>query len=169
MPYKVQASRPNRTVLVSVRQGGQERPVNLRGKDVVYSDVLTEDLRTQAKLRYVTCKQVDQVPEDVTNPDHGQGALMAAVDQRNAEMTGEANKTPQDTPPQDPGGEDSSGDGDTRYFTESEMLDLKKAELQKLIELHPELKIDPNQNKDNLQAALLGYDVPWIDREKLSE
>lgn len=152
MPYKVQSTKPNRTVVVSISKGGEESTVKLRGAAAAYSDIITADMRTQVKLKYITCKMVKESSQDETVSDRGQSAVMAAVDQRNAEMTGEANDPPSKT---------------KKYFAEDDIMSLKKSQLQSLAEMYPEMEIDPKQTKDELRDALLAFDVPWVDPSEL--
>jgi len=76
---------------------------------------------------------------DVTRPDMGQGAVMAAVDQHEAEMTGEANE------PQD----------EEEVLTEA---DLKKMSRGDLDDLAKDQGLNPDEfsNKGALIDALLG-------------
>ncbi len=152
MPYIVKSARLNKTVIVQITVGGEERTVNLRGGKAAISSTLTADMRTQSKMRYITCKRVD-VGDDATLPDVGQGSVIAAIDQHEAEMRGEANPPPSET------------EG-TKYFTEEEIDHLKKSQLLKLIEAHPTFKIDPVQSKTELQGALKKFSLPKMDLEE---
>jgi len=88
-------------------------------------------------------------PEDVTRPDMGQGAVMAAVDQHEAEMTGEAN------PPVEEEEEPVEEVGSDEGLTE---VDLKKMSRKQLDDLAKENDINPEDysNKSDLIDALLG-------------
>lgn len=63
MPYIVQLARKYRSVIVVLNQNGEEKTVHLRNDDVAYSMTMTTDLRSQAKMKYVTCKFVDKIEE----------------------------------------------------------------------------------------------------------
>lgn len=145
MPWKIQSTKANRTTTVQVSLKGRSRVVDLRGRMVAYSDDRTQDIITQVKCRYITCVHVDRIPEDETIPDMGQGALLAAVDQRDAEVTGEA------------------ASEEERYFTEEEILSLKKSQLVELTQLHPEFELHSKMNKADLQTALLAEVIPWVN------
>ena len=69
--------------------------------------------------------------EDATNPDMGEGALLAAVDQRDAEMSGEAN-----SPSSDEGtgllDEDGAEAEEDNGLTEEQLLAMKLDDLKAL-------------------------------------
>lgn len=68
MPYKVTAARKNQTVIVSLNQDGEERSVKLRGDMVAYSNTLTTDMKMQARLRYIICKFINNIPAEEVPP-----------------------------------------------------------------------------------------------------
>lgn len=68
MPYKVTAARKNQTVIVSLNQDGEERSVKLRGDMVAYSSTLTTDMKMQARLRYIICKFINNIPAEEVPP-----------------------------------------------------------------------------------------------------
>ncbi len=99
-------------------------------------------------------------PEDVTRPDMGESAIMAAVDQHDAEMMGEANPPPAEEPPVEEEVETEEEteelDGGEEYeLTEADLKKMSRKELDKLAK---ENDLDPKQysNKDELIEALLG-------------
>jgi len=80
-------------------------------------------------------------PQDVTRPDMGEGAALAAVDQHEAEMKGEANPPPVEEEVEE-------------ELTESDLKKMSRKELDKLAKEHD---LDPSEysNKDELIEALL--------------
>jgi hypothetical protein len=77
-------------------------------------------------------------PEDVTQPDMGQGALLAAVDQHEAEAAGETSGTGllEDTG-EEAGGEETTEEtteegGEDVSYTEEQLLDMKLVPLKEL-------------------------------------
>lgn len=149
MPYLVKSARVNETVRVIISVGDDEKHVSLRGAQLAYSAVLTKDMRTQASLGYVTCKQMNEMPKgqkfglhegspgDVTKPDLGQSAVLAAVDQSHAAMTGEANP-----PSIEP----------TLIHTSEELEAMEKEEVQVVA---VSLGVNPGQKKEKLIKAIL--------------
>lgn len=86
-------------------------------------------------------------PQDTTRPDMGEGAVLAAVDQHEAEMKGEAN------PPEVEEAEEQE-QSELETLTEADLKKMNRKELDKIAKDHD---IDPKEysTKDELIAALL--------------
>lgn len=155
MPYEIKSARNNETVKVIISYGSDEKHVSLRGPQIAYSAVLTKDMRSQAALGYITCKQMNELPKgmkfglvtetvtkvkdvDVTKPDLGQSVVLAAVDQSHAAMTGEANPPPSTST--------------QLLHTEEELDKMHKEDVQVVAAA---LGIDTDQKKEKLIKAIL--------------
>lgn len=68
MPFLIHSLRLNRTVYVEVERNTVRTTVSIRNQAVVHSDIITDDMRTQAKMKYIAFGQVDKLPDEPVEP-----------------------------------------------------------------------------------------------------
>lgn len=137
MAFLIQSNRVNESVRVTVSVGTQEKPVLFRRPQVVYSSVLTADMRTQAHLDYISCTHVKEVPEGVE--------LGVAVDPNAVKKSESVDETP-------PTKELKSDTTAPAMYTAESLAELKKEELQAIA---TKFKLDPNHKKSDLVKMIL--------------
>lgn len=147
MPYEIRGARPNREAIVQVTEGGQDVTKRVRGpKEVIYSDTLTKDMRTQKKMSYINYVFF-------TEPvNHGKELTTSTV-----EASPEPVNVVLDPPVE------------VRYFTDDEILALTPGQVEGLLAQHPELDLDISQEVEEIQMALLNCQLPWVDPSELEE
>lgn len=144
MPYEIRGARPNREAIVQVTEGGQDVTKRVRGpKEVIYSDTLTKDMRTQKKMSYINYVFFSK-PVNVT------------LDSPTPVV---------ESPPEVV----KDSEDEIRYFTDDEILSLTPGQVEGLLARHPELDLDISQEVEELQMALLNCQLPWVDPSELEE
>jgi len=135
--------------MVEVIQDGKLKSVEITSMGATKSERATDDMIAQKKWGYIDYKW--EQPEKKEAPK---------VVEVSVEIEHPEEKTPEpvESPPEDPAEDESP---EIEYYTDEEILSMKKSELLELVEEHPELGIEAaGLLKADLQELLLDFEIP---------
>lgn len=142
--YTVRSLRPKGT-MIEVFQNGNKLTLPINGLGAIKSDVVTEDMRTQKRFGFVMYS-IEEVDAKLKLP------YKPMVEELQEKVTEQDEESKDD--------ESNEESEAPECYSAEEINKMKKYELVALLESHPELKIDADQNKSELRDALLGFNIP---------